>query len=507
MKKILFPILACALGLISASCSQSRLEIPQKGVIPMESFYKTDEDAVSAITSVYHGFATNVASFKRGNIYNSWMFAFNLPGDDVYAACKEYGNNDFQAEINEFRFDSSNEIISNCYALLYLANYYCNLVTDNFGGDKADTPTKKRCVAEARVIRAWIHMTLAIGWGTPPLVDHVLLGSDKPGNYQGTREDLLRWCAKECEEAAPDLYERESTAEDGSYVMFDYSAVTVDESSYNSLMSEYTQDIIEAYRQAIKAAAPDTVFASNEESIAYYEELAKDLNVTVDLYDYYAQYYTYTLYDSATYVPFNEDVAEEDETGYNYAYGDFEESTAVLKVNDTDRNGAPMMNMFIDYSAVDQNITITSASDVDDDEEEETTTPTDATNAWLLASSIALVVAMVAAIAVLLIKDLAKKLKRRPKVAKNTYNYTKNKRYVRTYVKEHGETKPAESEQPAESAGEPVESEQPAENADAPVENEQPAESVGEPVESEQPAENADEPAEVNKEDGEKSDN
>ena len=108
MKKILFPILACALGLISASCSQSRLEIPQKGVIPMESFYKTDEDAISAITSVYHGFATNVASFKRGNIYNSWMFAFNLPGDDVYAACKEYGNNDFQAEINEFRFDSSN---------------------------------------------------------------------------------------------------------------------------------------------------------------------------------------------------------------------------------------------------------------------------------------------------------------------------------------------------------------------------------------------------------------
>ena len=327
--------------------------------------------------------------------------------------------------------------------------------------------------------------------------------------------------------------ERESTAEDGSYVMFDYSAVTVDESSYNSLMSEYTQDIIEAYRQAIKAAAPDTVFASNEESIAYYEELAKDLNVTVDLYDYYAQYYTYTLYDSATYVPFNEDVAEEDETGYNYAYGDFEESTAVLKVNDTDRNGAPMMNMFIDYSAVDQNITITSASDVDDDEEEETTTPTDATNAWLLASSIALVVAMVAAIAVLLIKDLAKKLKRRPKVAKNTYNYTKNKRYVRTYVKEHGETKPAESEQPAENTGEPVENEQPAESADEPVENEQPAENTGEPVEneqpaesadepveneqpaesadepaeSEQPAESADEPAEVNKEDGEKSDN
>ena len=51
-------------------------------------------------------------------------------------------------------------------------------------------------------MRAWIHMTLAIGWGTPPLVDHVLVGSDKPGNYPGTQKELLMWCAKECEEAA-----------------------------------------------------------------------------------------------------------------------------------------------------------------------------------------------------------------------------------------------------------------------------------------------------------------
>ncbi len=213
MKKILFPILACALGLISASCSQSRLEIPQKGVIPMESFYKTDEDAISAITSVYHGFATNVASFKRGNIYNSWMFAFNLPGDDVYAACKEYGNNDFQAEINEFRFDSSNEIISNCYALLYprklLLQPRDRQLRRRQGRHPYQEEVRGRGQGNPRVDTHDPRHRL----GHSPLVDHVLLGSDKPTNYQGTAKSLLRWCAKECEEAAHDLYERESTAD------------------------------------------------------------------------------------------------------------------------------------------------------------------------------------------------------------------------------------------------------------------------------------------------------
>lgn len=200
MKKYIIP-LVCAAGILS-SCSQSLLDIPQKGVIPMESFYQTDEDAESAATAMYHGFLTNMCTVKAigANIYVGYLFAFNLPGDDVYAACKEYGNNDFQAAVNEFRFDPSSDIISTCYRNLYLTNYYCNLITDNF--KYGDSAIKDRVISEARVMRAWIHMTLAIGWGTPPLVDHVLVGSDKPGNYPGTQKELLMWCAKECEEAA-----------------------------------------------------------------------------------------------------------------------------------------------------------------------------------------------------------------------------------------------------------------------------------------------------------------
>ena len=173
MKKSLFIIMVGLAGLFATSCNEDLLDIPQKGVIPMEAFYQTDEDAESALTSVYHGFATNMCSVKAigQNIFTAYMFALNLPGDDVYAACKEYGNNDWQAEMNEFRFDPSNYIISTLYRNSYLAIYYTNLVTDNF--QYGDSAIKDRVISEARVIRAFLYMTLAIYWGNPPLVDHV----------------------------------------------------------------------------------------------------------------------------------------------------------------------------------------------------------------------------------------------------------------------------------------------------------------------------------------------
>lgn len=218
MKKHIIPYILCLVGCLFTSCSEELLEIPQKGVTTIESFYITDEDALSALTSVYHGFATNIASVKNANpaIYTAYQFAFNLPGDDIYAACKEYGNNDFQAEMNEFRYDPANSIISALYKNLYLAVYYCNLVTDKF--QYGDSAIKDRCISEARVIRAWIHMTLAIGWNNPPLVDHVLVGSDKPANYEGGHEELLRWCAKECLECIPYLDERNNVSDKNSTV-------------------------------------------------------------------------------------------------------------------------------------------------------------------------------------------------------------------------------------------------------------------------------------------------
>lgn len=212
MKKILG--LALASALMFPAC-EDELEIEQKGVTAIENFYQTDEHAEQAMVAAYQGFLWNICSREGGSIYAPFRFCFNLCGDDVFAAGEFLGDNDFAAQMNEFRYDSGSDVIKNAYQNIYYAMYYSNLVIDKFkdglpkGGK---TETTKRVVAEARVLRAYMHMMLAIGWGTPPIIDHVLEGSALPANA-ASKEAVFTWCAQECEEAAADLAERASVSD------------------------------------------------------------------------------------------------------------------------------------------------------------------------------------------------------------------------------------------------------------------------------------------------------
>lgn len=212
MKKILG--LALASAFLLPAC-EDELDIPQKGVTTIENFYQTDDEAEAAMVAAYQGFLWNMCSREGGSIFAPFRMAFNLCGDDVFAAGAFLGDNDGLAAFNEFRYDSGNDVVTNTYGNIYYAMYYCNLVIDHFkdglpNGTK--TEVTKRVVAESRVLRAYMHLMLAIGWGNPPLVDHVLGAYDKPSNST-SQEDLIKWCANECKEAAADLAERQSTAD------------------------------------------------------------------------------------------------------------------------------------------------------------------------------------------------------------------------------------------------------------------------------------------------------
>lgn len=221
--KIFLATLSGVVLMASPSCTD-KLDIDQKGVVPYEAFYdNSDENAESAMTTAYADFSLNIAGNE--GIYIPYTMAFNLCADNMYAAGEFYGDNDNFGSINEFRYDSQNDVIRIMYQRFYQAIYSCNLVIDNF---TPDTDVKRRCVAEARVLRAWCHMMLALGWNDPPLVDHVLSAEEKPANYEGGHNGLLEWCVKECEEAAPSLRERESPDDkDGTAIVTKGLAYTV----------------------------------------------------------------------------------------------------------------------------------------------------------------------------------------------------------------------------------------------------------------------------------------
>lgn len=223
MKKILFSTIltlaAAGTMTLTTSC-EDQLDIEQKGVILPENFYQTDADAEAALVAAYEGFMCNVVGRNHDGggpgIYTPYKIITNMCGDDVLYASGNYGDHEFSGMLNEFRYDAEAEVPKFMYTGLYHSVYTCNLITDHFQ-KAADTPVKKRCVAEARVLRAFDYFLLANLWDNPPFVDHCLERTDLPYNCNKDPEhpmdhkQLIEWVAKECEEAADDLDERKGT--------------------------------------------------------------------------------------------------------------------------------------------------------------------------------------------------------------------------------------------------------------------------------------------------------
>src|SRR5690606_18763353 len=204
----IIPFLVAAFVMFTG-CNEDLLDIEQKGVIDINSFYQTDEDAEQALVAMYADFITNIGG--NDGIYVPYNILFNYPADNVLAAGNEYGDNDQFARINEFRYDAQSAELYNMYRRFYFVIYHANLIINNF--EYGTSATIDRAISEARVVRAWCHMKAAMLWKTPPLITELLGSTDKPTNFDGTHEQLLEWCAKEAGEAAQYLDERESTAD------------------------------------------------------------------------------------------------------------------------------------------------------------------------------------------------------------------------------------------------------------------------------------------------------
>ena len=212
MKKYIIIGISLATALFTlASCNQSLLDIPKKGVIAYESFYDgSEESAESAALNAYAAGikAINVSDMDFGhwNIAPAHFVLMNAPSDDSYYGSGSESDHIFGLEINEFRksFGSNSSVVVADYKAFYQFIYACNLVIDNF--DPATSAKVARNVAEARVLRAFAHLHLATFWGNPPKMDHIIEADAHPSNCD--HAELLAWIIKECEEASAALPSR-----------------------------------------------------------------------------------------------------------------------------------------------------------------------------------------------------------------------------------------------------------------------------------------------------------
>ncbi len=275
------------------------------------------------------------------------------------------------------------------------------------------------------------------------------------------------------------LDDKVSNADVSGAIAFDYSAYSITEDNYDDLLSEYETSITDQYRQLLLDTSRTLVayLPSYTQNIAFYQKYvealitANDSNATtserdaakdtlIDLLgieeadldeiltaatsltedtvaennDFRALYYTYSFFDSTSYVPWNAETAADGETGYDYNASDYTEALAYFTYNKHDNTGvddADMVteyNIFADYSVVDKEITIGEVTIEEEEEEESETTY----SVWLLVTSIILTVVLIITLVAILIRDIAKRVRRNSgNRAKKNNMYRKRERYIR----------------------------------------------------------------------------
>ena len=219
MKKIILPILF-ALSLLAVSC-ESKLEIPQKGTVSTLEFYSSDADAEAALNNIYASFMSIASS---GGIYNPELMILNYSSDDILAAGNNLDDHDDFRIFCEFRYPETNGILRTCYDRYVSCIYACNLVISNFTTEnrngeapKWESSYTKACVEQARVMRAYVHMMMAIMWNRPAIIDRLLEPDELPVQAE-SQSQILKWVVAECEKAISSgvLPKRNGTADKNS---------------------------------------------------------------------------------------------------------------------------------------------------------------------------------------------------------------------------------------------------------------------------------------------------
>ncbi len=175
MKKIISSILVlyCGMFLLN-SCDQELLEVQQHGALNPDTYYAnaSDADANQLIAAVY----TTMYDMSGNSVTD---------GDDGVTRTANTNVN------------SQNAGSNGTFTSLYRVNYLCNLIIENL---TPDTDIKKQVIGEAYFWRANAYVDLIIGWGTPPLVDHVL-GPDELEPANGNTSELWAYVENSLAEA------------------------------------------------------------------------------------------------------------------------------------------------------------------------------------------------------------------------------------------------------------------------------------------------------------------
>ncbi|MGX5818940.1 RagB/SusD family nutrient uptake outer membrane protein [Chitinophaga lutea] len=205
MRKIvyIFPLLAL---LLATSCSKDYLNRPPLGRQTDDNFYKSPGAGLKTVVNCYLGF------------YDFWGYQAalaelgNMATDESDKGGSDANDRPFVTDLGFGRTLSSNETLNGFWAACYKGIGNCNVALEKLpdapllddAGKPIDETTKKRYLAEVRVLRAYYYLDLVRIFGGVPLLTKTLTIEDRNKITRASAKEVMDFIVKELEEAAAD---------------------------------------------------------------------------------------------------------------------------------------------------------------------------------------------------------------------------------------------------------------------------------------------------------------
>lgn len=165
------------MAVFTFSCSDDFLEVELKNDLGVDSYFKTTEHALAAITSCYDPIK------QRGLFANNYQYVLFALDDRMINE---------NASLNEFDFTASSQFIGgqplnfSIWDILYRGIFRTNLALEKIPGieitgeDPAGFPLKQRLLAEARFMRSLYNFYLVAHWNQPIFLDYPVYDLNAP---------------------------------------------------------------------------------------------------------------------------------------------------------------------------------------------------------------------------------------------------------------------------------------------------------------------------------------
>ncbi len=182
---------------LTLSCSDY-LEVPTNGAISAADFYKTDEDAGSAIAAAY-----DMLTFDFWN--NTWaspVVMKSILSDAAQSAGPNASDQPGYEAMDHMTHSPSNDKVAALWGVNYSGIHRCNLVLDNIA---AESPFKIQVLAEAKALRAYFYLDLVSYFGEVPIVTTTLLLPEEYQIAKSPKSAVYELIESDLQAALPDL--------------------------------------------------------------------------------------------------------------------------------------------------------------------------------------------------------------------------------------------------------------------------------------------------------------